>query len=67
MVTSSQPKKKAVKPEVSKGIVVDNPFLIMNVKSISNLDFIDDAGMHYFLEEIRNGEYVLRPRHGHPG
>jgi hypothetical protein len=58
---------KAKKPVVAKGIVVDNPLVLISVKSIPNLEFADDAGMHYFLEEIRNGEYVLRPRHVHPG
>jgi NADH:ubiquinone oxidoreductase subunit F (NADH-binding) len=66
MAKTAEPKPK-VKPPVTKGILVDNPFLIMNIKSIPNLDFIDDAGMHYFLEEVRNGEYVLRPRHVHTG
>jgi len=67
MALPAKPKTKAKKPADVKGILVDNPFLIMNIKSIPNLDFIDDAGMHYFLEEIRKGEYVLRPKHDHPG
>jgi hypothetical protein len=46
------------KPKVKKPI---------NILAIPSLEFIDDAGMHYFLEQVRLGEYVLRPKHDHTG
>jgi hypothetical protein len=62
MAQTAEPKPKVKKSVVAKGIVVDNPLVLISVKSIPNLEFADDAGTHYFLEEVKKGEYILRPR-----
>lgn len=47
---------------------VDVPMLVVPIDAITALKFVDSSGTHFFyLEEVKKGEYVLKPRYGYPG
>ena len=43
---------------------VDAPWLRIPVEAITALVFVDDTLNGYYLEEVRKGEYALKPRYG---